>query len=83
VISWVWEEAHIMDFNEYEVQVVTRLRLEELRATAARRALAAADPARAMGPGLRVRVGQSLIRLGALIEGRREARSGSLRPRVS
>ena len=72
-----------MDFNEYEVQVVTRLRLEELRATAARQALAAAVPVPAMGPGLRVRVGQSLIRLGALIERRREAPSGRLRPRVS
>ena len=72
-----------MDFNEYEVQVVTRLRLEELRATAARWALAAAVPAPAMGSGLRVRVGQGLIRLGALIEGRREAGSGRLRPRVS
>ena len=68
-----------MDFNEYEMQVLTRLRLAELRAAALRHARLAPPP-RPAGPGLRARVGRGLVRLGVLVEGRRGQRRLLARP---
>jgi len=66
-----------MDFIEYEYQLVTRLRLEELRTAAARHAMVAGLARGEAGAGLRARVGRGLVRLGDVIEGR--SRAGSRR----
>ncbi len=65
-----------MDFIEYEHQLVTRLRLKELRTAAARHAMVAALGRGEARRGLRARVGQGLVRLGLVIEGRSRASSG-------
>jgi hypothetical protein len=59
-----------MEFNEYELHVVARRRLAELRAAAAERAMVAA--LNRGGAGLRARIGQALVRLGHCIDGRAE-----------
>jgi hypothetical protein len=63
-----------MEFNDYEMQLVSRLRLAEFRANAARHAVASAAASERRAR-LRARVGRGLVRLGHLIEGRGAAGS--------
>jgi len=58
-----------MEFNEYELHVLTRRRLEEWRTMAAQRAILATLASQHAGPTLRARLGRTLIRLGRVIEG--------------
>jgi hypothetical protein len=59
-----------MDFSEYEVELVSRARLAELRAAAARHVLVAQLARQTAGAGVRARLGRGLVRLGVLVEGR-------------